>query len=222
MSVLAYGERALLVEMADHLAALALYEDLRRDPINGVIDLVPAARTLLIIFTDSGSCQAAVAQVAGRQGQPRANVVSTSSTSSTDDPSRANVVSTDDVVEIPVCYDGEDLAAISDRAGRSTAEVIRLHHQADYVVAFIGFAPGFGYLAGLPAALQLPRRDTPRTRVPAGSVAIADLFSAVYPQASPGGWHLLGHTSRQLWDLSRDPPALLSPGTRVRFTPVSG
>jgi KipI family sensor histidine kinase inhibitor len=103
------------------------------------------------------------------------------------------------------------------RTGRSEDEVVALHSSAEYRVGFCGFMPGFGYLLGLPPELQLPRRSTPRTRVPAGSVAMAAEFSAVYPSASPGGWHLLGTTDLMLWDESRHVPALLVPGTRVRF-----
>ena len=97
--------------------------------------------------------------------------------------------------------------------------VVAAHAAATYTVAFCGFAPGFAYLTGLPAALRLPRRATPRPRVPAGSVAIAGELSAVYPTASPGGWHLLGRTDVALFDVDRDPPALLTPGTIVRFEP---
>jgi KipI family sensor histidine kinase inhibitor len=120
-------------------------------------------------------------------------------------------------VTIPVVYDGPDLADVASRTDLSVEEVVRRHAAGEYVVAFCGFAPGFGYLTGLDPALCLPRRTVPRTRIPAGSVAVADRFTSVYPSNSPGGWHLLGRTATVMWDLERQPPALLAPGTRVRF-----
>jgi KipI family sensor histidine kinase inhibitor len=123
------------------------------------------------------------------------------------------------LVELPVAYDGPDLAAVAELTGLPAAEVARRHAAAEYTVAFCGFAPGFGYLTGLPAELRVPRRDTPRTAVPAGAVGLAGEFTGVYPRRSPGGWQLLGRTDAVLWDADRDPPALLAPGTRVRFVP---
>jgi KipI family sensor histidine kinase inhibitor len=123
------------------------------------------------------------------------------------------------VLELAVYYDGADLAAVADRSGLTSAEVVRRHADREYVVLFCGFSPGFGYLTGLDEQLKLPRLGTPRTSVPAGSVAIADEFTGIYPRASPGGWHLLGHTEASLFDVQRDPPALLTPGRRVRFVP---
>jgi KipI family sensor histidine kinase inhibitor len=125
-------------------------------------------------------------------------------------------------VEIPTRYggdDGPDLQAAADATGLSTARVIELHAGAEYRALFLGFVPGFAYLGPLPRELVLPRRATPRVRVPAGSVAIAGTQAAVYPIESPGGWHLLGRTASAMWDPRRDPPALLEPGTRVRFVP---
>lgn len=120
-------------------------------------------------------------------------------------------------IEIFVRYDGEDLPTIAEQCGLSIEETINRHCSGLYVAEFCGFAPGFAYLSGLDPVLQLPRRDTPRTRVPAGSVSIAAMYSAVYPTASPGGWHLIGSTSAAVWDINRDPPALIEPGRRVRF-----
>jgi KipI family sensor histidine kinase inhibitor len=125
---------------------------------------------------------------------------------------------------IPVRYggdDGPDLLAVASRLGLEPREVIELHASVCYTVYIIGFMPGFGYLADLPEALRLPRRDTPRTIVPAGSVAIAGRHTAVYPSGSPGGWHLLGRTEVRTWDIDRDPPALLRPGDQVRFEPLT-
>lgn len=120
-------------------------------------------------------------------------------------------------IEIPVVYDGEDLPVVAAATGLSVPEVIACHQQPLYTSAFCGFAPGFAYLSGLDPRLHVPRRDTPRARVAPGSVAIAGPYSAVYPSASPGGWHLLGRTSMTVWDPTRSDPALLAPGTLVRF-----
>jgi KipI family sensor histidine kinase inhibitor len=116
---------------------------------------------------------------------------------------------------------GPDLQRVADHAGLSTTDVIARHAVAEYTVAMLGFAPGFPYLLGLDAALATPRLATPRTRVPAGSVAIGGAQTGLYPQASPGGWNLIGRTDRVLFDPQRDPPALLAPGDRVRFVPVA-
>jgi KipI family sensor histidine kinase inhibitor len=127
------------------------------------------------------------------------------------------------VVEIPVRYggeDGPDLAEVAARVGRSQADVVTLHSGTVYRVYMLGFSPGFGYLGTLPEALALPRRAEPRVRVPAGSVAIAERQTAVYPSSSPGGWHLIGRTDLVMWNPSATPPARLSPGQRVRFVPA--
>ncbi|WP_225154446.1 carboxyltransferase domain-containing protein, partial [Bradyrhizobium sp. NBAIM08] len=118
-------------------------------------------------------------------------------------------------------YDGADLSEVAAACGLSIDEVVVLHSNATYTVAFCGFTPGFAYLRGLPPVLQLPRRDSPRTRVPPGSVAVASEYCAVYPTASPAGWNLIGSTSLTLFDGSAANPALLRPGDRVRFVPVT-
>jgi KipI family sensor histidine kinase inhibitor len=125
-----------------------------------------------------------------------------------------------DPLIIDVEYDGVDLADVARVVQIGTEEVIERHLAVEYTVAFCGFSPGFGYLRGLDPVLHVDRRATPRTRVPAGSVAIAAGYSAVYPSASPGGWHLLGTTRTTLWDERLDPPALMVPGRRVRFRRV--
>lgn len=129
------------------------------------------------------------------------------------------------IVEIPVAYggdDGPDLAAVAAHTGLDSEAVVRLHTTTDHVVGMIGFAPGFPYLLGLPAALEVPRRPTPRTSVPAGSVAIAERQTGIYPRTSPGGWHVIGRTPQAMFDPRRSPPALLRAGDLVRFVPVAG
>jgi KipI family sensor histidine kinase inhibitor len=202
MRLLPAGERALLVELDDLDAVLGLHAALEATPPRGVTELVPAAQTLLVAFDPAATDEARLATALREtRFEPGARA---------DGP----------LVEIPVEYDGEDLADVAAASGLAADEVARLHAAGEYVVAFCGFAPGFGYLTGLDERLHVPRRESPRTRVPAGAVAIADRFTAVYPRASPGGWRLIGHTGATLWDVDRDPPALLSPGTRVRFVPA--
>ena len=115
---------------------------------------------------------------------------------------------------------GPDLVEVAERLGLAPRQVVELHASVLYRVAILGFMPGFAYLGEVPEALRLARRETPRGRVPAGSVAIAGRQTAVYPAATPGGWHLIGHTDTLLWDIERDPPAILRPGDHVRFEPV--
>lgn len=196
--VLAMGDRAVLVEDPPGGPA-AWAAGLRGLAIEGVVDVVPAARTVLVRCDDPGSLAAVTERMPTIRPEP--------------------IDEAGDVVELRVRYDGPDLADVADAIGHTVDEVIDLHRSGDYRVEFCGFAPGFAYLGGLPDRLHLPRRATPRTRVPAGSVAIAAAYSAVYPTASPGGWHLLGATDTILFDVARHPPALLMPGIRVRFAP---
>ena len=174
---------------------------LRALDVEGVVDVVPAAETVLVTCTGRATLHA-VRDVL-------ADVVPLATGA---DLGRA--------VTVPVRYDGADLADVAIAAGLTVTAVIELHSTAEYVAAFCGFSPGFAYLRGLPRALQLPRRATPRTSVPAGSVAIASEYAAVYPRASPGGWHLVGTTDAVLFDPAADPPALIQPGTAVRFAPA--
>ncbi|ADJ50705.1 allophanate hydrolase subunit 1 [Amycolatopsis mediterranei S699] len=163
----------------------------------GVVDLVPGARSLLVV----GGVAAVRALLEDADlAHPPA-----------DEPRE---------VTLDVRYDGEDLALIAADAGVSPDAVVSMHTEAGYTVAFTGFAPGFGYLTGLPRPLRQPRLESPRTRVPAGSVGLAGEFTGVYPRESPGGWRLLGHTSATLFDPHADPPALFAPGDRVRFRSV--
>ncbi|MEX5685802.1 5-oxoprolinase/urea amidolyase family protein [Pseudomonas silesiensis] len=190
---------ALLVELNDLDETLALFDALTAEPIAGVEEIIPAARTLLIQFRPSAIArQALVNRIAGQDLSQRRAIEQRR-------------------VEIPVHYNGEDLDEVATLLGISRAEVVQRHTAHDYSVAFCGFAPGFAYLTG-GAGFQVPRRQTPRTRIPAGAVALAGEFSGVYPQASPGGWQIIGVTPLQMWDLNRAESALLRPGYKVRFT----
>lgn len=203
--VLPAGDRALLVELADLDAALSLSAELRRRPLPRQLEVVPAARTVLLRF-DAGSLPQAELEerlAAWRVGPVR--------------DAHPRAAEAEEPVVITVDYDGEDLAEVARLTGLDPEEVVRRHTAADYRVAFAGFAPGFAYLAGGDPALTVPRRRSPRTRIPAGAVAIAGEFSGIYPRSSPGGWQLLGRTDARLWDPSRAEPALLRPGARVRF-----
>jgi KipI family sensor histidine kinase inhibitor len=195
----AAGPSAWLIDDVADAAGWA--GSLRAAAIAGVVEIVPAESTVLVV------CDRARSAAIG----PLLDTIVPA-------PLDRAMVST---VTIDVVYDGADLADVAAATGLTDADVIERHASGVYTVAFCGFSPGFGYLRGLDTALHLPRRDVPRTRVPAGSVAIAAGYSCVYPSASPGGWHLLGTTSAVLWDESADEPALLSPGTQVRFRPVS-
>ncbi|XUY29505.1 5-oxoprolinase/urea amidolyase family protein [Agrobacterium sp. rho-8.1] len=189
----------ILVELADLDQTLALFASLEANPIEGIEETVPAARTLMIRFRpDTIDAQALAAEIATRDLS-------------------AKITPSDNLVEIPVRYDGEDLADVAELTGLSVEEVIRRHTDSEFTVAFCGFAPGFGYLVGGDPALHVPRRKSPRTRIPMGSVALAGAFSGVYPQNSPGGWQILGTTPLKMWDIDRDPGALFQPGYRVRF-----
>lgn len=203
MRFLPVSRSVILVELADLGETLALLDSLGEQPIAGVEEIVPAARTLMIGFRPELVSRAdLVRALGGRDLKARSHA-------------------TDQVVDIPVRYDGEDLADVARMLGISTEEVVRRHTGADYVVAFTGFAPGFAYLSGGDAGLEVPRRRTPRTRIPAGAVGLAGSFSGIYPQASPGGWQIIGTTPLVMFDLARDPPALLQPGARVRFVDMA-
>jgi len=204
LRVLPYGDDAVLVELPGLAEVRALDDAVRAargtDPDAAtIVDQVPAARTLLLRVRDGADAGALpVARWwADRSVTPE--------------------VDGGPEVVLDVDYDGPDLDDVARLTGLSQDEVVRRHIAARYTVAFGGFMPGFAYLTGLDATLRVPRLDSPRERVPAGSVAIADEFSAVYPAATPGGWRLLGRCDVALFDVDRDPPALLQPGTRVRF-----
>jgi KipI family sensor histidine kinase inhibitor len=211
--VLPYGERALLVELDDLAGALALHTLVGREAPDGLVDVVPGARTVVLVAESPESLPPvrAVAQRALALLSKECGVTETVATP--DDPSTAP-----EVVEVPVHYDGDDLHDVAAHTGLTPRQVVAAHTGPPWRVGFVGFAPGFAYLLGGDPRLRVPRRATPRPRVPAGAVALADEFTGVYPRTSPGGWQLLGHTEVALWDLDRDPPALLRPGMQVRFT----
>lgn len=202
MRLLPAGADGLLVEVGSVGEAAALYAAARAADL-GVAELVPAARTVLFDgVTDRPGLQrwlGAVELCGGPQDMA-------------DGP----------VVELPTRYDGDDLADVAGLWGATPQEVVATHTGTEFVVAFCGFSPGFAYCTGLPGALAVPRLDSPRPRVPAGSVGLAGEFTGVYPRSSPGGWRLLGRTDATLWDPTALEPALLIPGTRLRFVDVTG
>jgi KipI family sensor histidine kinase inhibitor len=200
-AVLPCGDRALLVEVADLPAVGAVRTALERSPLPGQLELVPAARTVLVLL-DRAPTELDVTVIRRLSPEP-----------APDD--RAGPL-----VELPVVFDGPDLDDVAALTGRDVPALVAALTTVELTVAFGGFAPGFGYLTGLPPELHVPRRGTPRTRVPAGSVGLAGPFAGAYPRASPGGWQLVGRTDAVLFDVDRDPPALLVPGTRVRFREV--
>ena len=202
MKVGFFGDSALLVEVADSIAAQDLRRVLLKEQLAGLRELVPGYDTLLIKFDPLVLDAAKLARrlpkllerpLAALQGCEH---------------------------EVSVRYDGEDLQEVARLTGLEIADVVRRHSAPLYSVAFLGFAPGFPYLTGLDLRLRLPRLQSPRTRVPAGSVAIADEFTGIYPQATPGGWRVLGHTDAVLFDTARAAPALFAPGDTVRFRPL--
>ncbi|MFD9699467.1 5-oxoprolinase subunit PxpB [Lentzea sp. NPDC059081] len=186
------GTDALLVEV-DSLTEVAAVRAALQD-LDGIEELVPAARTVLV----------------------KGDLHRVRDTLKTVDLTKAPTTHPREIT-IPVTYDGPDLDLVADTAGITGDEVVKLHTEATYEVAFCGFAPGFGYLTGLPDNLHQPRLDSPRTKVPQGSVAIAGEFTAAYPRATPGGWRLIGRTEITLFDPRAETPALLQPGDQVRF-----
>ena len=196
------GERAVLVELDSLTAAHALSASILAAALPGVLDVVPAARTVLVTVHRADQLSPVATRLQQLAREPGAAV-----------PKPA-------AVRIPVVYDGADLAEVARLTALSTAEVIARHTAATYTVDFVGFAPGFAYLSGLDQVLHVPRLDSPRTAVPAGAVAIAGQYSAVYPRTSPGGWQLIGHTDTPMFDVEAQPPAVLHAGMRVRFEVV--
>lgn len=190
------GLDAVLVECPSGAVARAVYAEVLRREV-AAVDVVPGATTILLDgLSDPQAVAADIETWVDIEAEP---------------------ISRGPVVEIPTTYDGPDLASVARLWGMTTAEVAGTHRSLTFDVDFCGFAPGFAYCSGLPEHLPVPRLQRPRPRVEPGSVAVADLYTAVYPMASPGGWQILGRTSVSVWDPQAEPPGLLAPGTRVRF-----
>jgi KipI family sensor histidine kinase inhibitor len=201
------GLSGWLVELDSSFEAASLFRYLsrrRRDgELPGQTELVPGAQTLLLHGPRPGLSRGALIELVDAWLQHAGG-------------SDAENAAT---VTIPTRYDGEDLEELAAMTGLSVRQVIAAHHGSELTVAFCGFVPGFAYLTGLAQELHVPRRGEPRTAVPAGAVGIAAGYTGVYPRSSPGGWHIVGHTAIRLWDERWEQPALLTPGTRVRFVP---
>src|SRR6478672_5586849 len=203
-----YGDQALLLQFDSTAEVLAWSDVLRGADLPGVVDIVPASKTVLIKLYRPRY------QGAARQAVSKLRLAPEALAEATAPPGvQADVV-------IDVVYDGADLEEVGKLTGLSPKEVVAAHTRTPWRVGFCGFAPGFAYLVGGDERLSVPRRSEPRTKVPAGSVGLAGEFSGVYPRESPGGWQLIGHTDAELWDVDRDPPALLRPGMWVQFRAV--
>lgn len=202
--VLPMGERAFLLEVASTDDVLALRARLEADRPDGVVDIVPAARTVLVRI-DPSALPMSVARAWARTAADEAG-------SGTGEPGP--------LVELDVVYDGADLAETAALLGMNSDDLVRRHSEALWTVAFTGFAPGFGYLVCDDWPYDVPRLASPRTRVPAGAVGLAARFTGAYPRETPGGWRLIGTTDATLFDPDAASPALLAPGARVRFRPA--
>lgn len=199
-----YGDRALLIECGPDDDVLSLAAALRDAAIPGVVDIVPGAATILVSLADPAR-QTSV--------RDRLRAIDVRPAATPPGPDRVDAV-------IDVVYDGADLDEVATLLNTDRRGIIAAHTATPWRVGFVGFAPGFAYLVGGDRHLAVPRRTEPRTRVPAGSVALAGGYSGVYPRESPGGWQLIGRTDAVLWELSRPNPALLTPGMWVRFRAV--
>lgn len=200
MRIRTASDHALLVEADDLDEAMRL--NLAWEGIPGIVERIPGARTVLVRFDPLRVSASDLATALAATPIDTAHLPGTGE------------------VTVPVRYDGEDLEEAASLLGVTAEELVNRHLAAHWRVAFSGFAPGFGYVVSSDPLFEVPRRASPRTRVPAGSVALAGEFTGVYPRESPGGWQLIGHTDAAMWDIDRDPPALLSPGTAVRFERV--
>lgn len=196
--IIDYGDRGLLVRLSDpdEIGALCLAIVRRCDP--AVVDVVATEHQVLVVHHLRSDRRALRDWLATIGSEVQASEESP-------------------LVEIDIDYDGEDLDAVAQNSGLTVNEVINAHRSGVYRAAFCGFAPGFAYLRGIDSRLQLPRRITPRPSVEPGSVGIAAGYCGIYPRKMPGGWHIIGHTTAQLWDLGRSRPALIEPGTTVQF-----
>jgi len=200
-TVLDYGDQALLLQFDSTTDVLAWAAAIREAALPGVLDIVPASRTVLLKL--AGPRHQGAVRRRLRTLRVDADTVATA-------PRQEPTV-------IDVVYDGADLAEVAERTGLTTAQVINAHTGTPWQVGFGGFAPGFAYLIGGDPRLAVPRRSEPRSSVPAGAVGLAGEFTGIYPRRSPGGWQLIGHTDVVLWDIDRPNPALLTPGMWVQF-----
>jgi KipI family sensor histidine kinase inhibitor len=223
MRILPSGSRALLLELGDVDEVRAWHAAATQARLPGVVDLVPAARTLLVVLDQISAASPAGAVPPLDDLVRRLRELHPVQGRRPDESASSADADRPDTLEVPVRYDGDDLAEVAALWDCDVAEVVRRHTGVRWSVAFCGFAPGFAYLVpdGGGDRWDVPRRDVPRTRVPAGSVGLAGPYTGVYPSASPGGWQLVGRTTLELFDVSREPPALLTPGRRVRFVDVT-
>lgn len=223
-----FGDR---IDLGTHHQVMAFSTTLLAQPFPGLLDVVPAYASVTVFFDPLKVCSPLAPTLSPartvlsflKEKLQSTNHQSTShqstSNQSTSNQS-TNPPVTNPPTTIPTYYDGSDLSEVAERLRLPESEVVRLHSETVYTVFMIGFLPGFPYLGVLPEVLQLPRRDTPRLRVPAGAVAIAGAQTGIYPQASPGGWHLIGRTDFPLFDVALQSPARLQPGMRVKFVPI--
>lgn len=212
---LAAGDAALIVEFGDQIdreisqRVVALAKELTRHPIPGLVEVVPTYRSALIHYDPLRSSYDEMVEGLRSCGERMGGLRPEGSR----------------LLEIPTTYGGEygpDLQYVAEHNGLSVQQVVQIHSSADYYVYMLGFLPGFPYLGGLDPRIATPRLSTPRSRVAVGSVGIGGGQTGVYPVESPGGWRIIGRTAIKLFDASQDPPALLKPGDRVRFVPLSG
>lgn len=205
MRLLPCGDLAILVELDDAAHRRRFDSALRRASLRGVVEHVPAARTVLVRVATTSALPGVAARLRALE------------LPDDDDDSRAD---SEEPLRLEVRYDGPDLVDVAGHLGIEPEEVVTRHTGQLWTVEFSGFAPGFGYLVGDVGGLDIPRRDSPRTRIPSGSVGLAGPYTGVYPRPSPGGWQLIGSTEEVMWDATREPPALLAPGRRVAFAAV--
>jgi KipI family sensor histidine kinase inhibitor len=199
-AILDYGDQALLLQFDSTTEVLAWSAAVRKAALPEVLDIVPAARTVLLKLDGSGR------QGATRRRLRTLEVATGAETTTAGEP-----------LVIDVVYDGDDLAEVAELTGLTTQGVVDAHTAKPWTVGFCGFAPGFAYLVGGDPRLAVPRRSDPRPSVPAGAVGLAGEFTGIYPRRSPGGWQLVGRTDAVLWDIDRPDPALLTPGIWVQF-----
>ncbi|HTN50051.1 MAG TPA: 5-oxoprolinase subunit PxpB [Burkholderiaceae bacterium] len=214
------GDSAQMLELADEIdlednaRARRIADSIRAAPLEGVTDVIAAIATVTVHFEAADAAQAAA----------RREAISFMLLEALQDAAKPLDESVRAPVEIPACYEGSlapDMSDVAAATGLSPEEIVQRHVASDHRVLMIGFTPGFPYIGGLDPRLNVPRRATPRARLPAGSIAIANGQTAIYPSATPGGWHLIGRTPLRLFDPLRQPPSLLQSGDRVVFVPIS-